>query len=1019
MIPLIGFREQASKIITRSVSEGSSQRNSFPRLRFGLRIGSPPCVRILGQIILSLAVGLLASGTLTQAVAVENVVLQLSNGDHLAGSPEASDNSTKVRWAPAFAQGIYEFPWHQVSAMQFPRPERVITPDGMFCFELHGGDLIFGDLAAVSEEWFSLEREDSDAIQLRRSSVRRISSWNNGRDLVYLGPDDLAEWKPSVKGSWRQASGSLKSRRKQVSIYRDVKLPDKSCIELEISWESIPDFSIGLGVDGTDAVFKQAFLIDVLANSVVAVRETDKEADLAVLRTVGKQAGRLHLLLYLDQAAGRLLVATPGGQTLADLRVVSMKAKVDVAKKAQGEIGKLVQLMRPGEDAKQLTFGGIQLKNREGDLTLDRLRVSRWDGRAPTAAKQEGTRIQLREGEVAYGKLKGFDSAQQSFTFIPSPNEGAATTSGEELEISADSIEEIMFSAEPKEAKGSVRLSLHSGLRLRGELARITEDSLIFSSSALKDDFKIPLEEVRTLMGISSAASSTASRATRPAPDGQVARLEVSVGEGGHSSMKGILVPGKGNDQASCLHWQPRGSEQALPLLHEVSGRLVYRDPPIKPSPQELQRQLQARRRVQRPQIMNGLLNAFTGGNGSSVGQGGPAIYLRAGDKLPIARTTVRIDGRGVNFKSPMTEATFVPHSEVKAIELITKGVDGRVTSDRRDQLLTLPRLQRDNPPTHLLVSTFGDYLRCRLVSLDERWAVVEVRLEEQRIERKKIARIIWLGDPPPLLTDTAESLDESPAETESDEIADEAGPIADEALRARLRVQAVRSDGVRLTFRPEEMSGKQLIGKSIVLSKCSVDLGQVDQLLLGDRIEQTAAELAYQRWKMQHAADPREDDEEAASGVDSALVGQPAPDMSLPFVKDGKLIRKNFKVSDYQGKVLVLDFWASWCGPCTQAMPMIDRLADEFADRNVEVVAVNMQESPAKIARALERMKVSPTVALDRDGVAAQRYQVSGIPQTVVIDREGKVARVFIGAGPKFEEQLRGILEEVSFPGQ
>ncbi|MEQ8835545.1 MAG: hypothetical protein RID07_01930, partial [Lacipirellulaceae bacterium] len=66
-----------------------------------------------------------------------------------------------------------------------------------------------------------------------------------------------------------------------------------------------------------------------------------------------------------------------------------------------------------------------------------------------------------------------------------------------------------------------------------------------------------------------------------------------------------------------------------------------------------------------------------------------------------------------------------------------------------------------------------------------------------------------------------------------------------------------------------------------------------------------------------------------------------------------------------------------------------------------------------------LERMKVTPTVALDRDGIAAQRYQVSGIPQTVVIDREGKVARVFIGAGPKFEEQLRGILEEVSFPGQ
>ncbi|MEQ8838111.1 MAG: hypothetical protein RID07_14995, partial [Lacipirellulaceae bacterium] len=471
--------------------------------------------------------------------------------------------------------------------------------------------------------------------------------------------------------------------------------------------------------------------------------------------------------------------------------------------------------MNPKAGQELPIYGGIRFGNREGDLSLDRLRISRWDGRVPAEVKQAGTRIQLRDGKVRYGEIIGYDSESQSLviqsTSADEAADEASQATADEQTLAADTVAEIAFSGEAATVKGSVRLSLHTGLRLRGDLVRIAEDALVLSCSALKDDFEVPLENVRTLMGIPSASSSATSKQAQPAPDGQVARLEVSLAGGEKSFMKGILVPGGGDEQSSPLHWQPRGSDKALPLLNDVSGRLVYRDPPPKPSLQ--QKQMQARRRVQRPKLMNGLLNAFTGGNGSSIGKGGPAIYLRAGDKLPSRVES--IDSRGVTFKSPLTEATFVPHSEVKAIELITKGVDGRVTSDRRDQLLTLPRLQRNNPPTHLLVSIFGDYLRCRLVSLDDRWAVVEVRLEQQRIERKKVARIIWLGDPPPLPTDTAESLDESTnaevednaeAEDDANQEAEQAIAAEDEAFRSRLRVQAVRSDGVRLTFTPEEL---------------------------------------------------------------------------------------------------------------------------------------------------------------------------------------------------------------------
>ena len=87
---------------------------------------------------------------------------------------------------------------------------------------------------------------------------------------------------------------------------------------------------------------------------------------------------------------------------------------------------------------------------------------------------------------------------------------------------------------------------------------------------------------------------------------------------------------------------------------------------------------------------------------------------------------------------------------------------------------------------------------------------------------------------------------------------------------------------------------------------------------------------------------------------------------------------------------------------------------AGEFADQNVRLVTVNLEESPKKITSTLERLKLPVTVALDQDGVAAGRYAATAIPQTVIIDREGKVARLFVGGGSHFEDQLRNSLKEL-----
>jgi len=269
----------------------------------------------------------------------------------------------------------------------------------------------------------------------------------------------------------------------------------------------------------------------------------------------------------------------------------------------------------------------------------------------------------------------------------------------------------------------------------------------------------------------------------------------------------------------------------------------------------------------------------------------------------------------------------------------------------------------------------------------------VELRLETKTIDRAQVTRILWLHPDEAAKATVVKS------------------PTAAPELPAGTRVQAVPRTGNRLTMFAQEISGKTLAGQSEVLGACRVDLDQLDQLLIGGAIEEAASSLAFHQWKLRPAAEPLPDPEPGAeggsgAGMESVLVGKTAPDIDLELL-DGK----NFRLADCKNKVVVLDFWASWCAPCLQTMPQIDTVAREFAEQGVLLVAINLEETPDRIKTALERLKLDMAVALDKEGQVAERYGATAIPQTVIIDREGKVARLFVGGGARFDEQLRQAL--------
>ena len=150
-----------------------------------------------------------------------------------------------------------------------------------------------------------------------------------------------------------------------------------------------------------------------------------------------------------------------------------------------------------------------------------------------------------------------------------------------------------------------------------------------------------------------------------------------------------------------------------------------------------------------------------------------------------------------------------------------------------------------------------------------------------------------------------------------------------------------------------------------------------------------------------------------AAGGTLKPWSGGATPPLALRDLKG-----KEHKLADYRGKVVVLNFWATWCDPCREEMPSMQRLQDKLAGKPFAILAVDYGEGAPRVSDFLKTVPVRFTVLLDRDTSAATAWKVKVLPTTLVIDPEQKVRFVAVGDIGWDSEPVEGEIRKLLPPG-
>ncbi|MDB4353430.1 TlpA family protein disulfide reductase [bacterium] len=917
------------------------------------------------------------STTPPTADATRTGILTLIDGSQVPGQLRPTNDAAVVQWLASGFTTPFAFQLEAIESIKYPRLSS--AADGLktdeFAIEFSNRDIVYGNIVSWAAGFVTIQTQSFGDLRVPTECITRLYRVQENETVLFARFKGLESWStPQWQTTgWQEAGNYLSTEQRGAVLNGDLGVPIRSVIELTLSWKDQADFVISLGSDVTSTKDESidGWRLETAGQKLVAVRESKDAANLAFITDLSLRRD-LRLTFYLDRAAGTLHVMRNDGKLLATL----LTPKTLVSDRSNAA----PKTVADGAGETESTQTGIRIVNRGKHLTVERVSIARWLGELPNAAAEADALVALNDGTFAAGNIEGIESGKLSI------GQNSPTS-----RVNWNQVTAITFrKPDPPPAPAQCALFLQNGIRLSGSVESVNEANCNFVSANSEAPSIIPRKDIRSLIVFTHDPKP----ADLAANDGIKGQLEI-----GELRLAGILAPTgviTDPDAEMQFKWRPYGGVTAAHLKPRVAGNILYRKVP-KAGPKNAQARAQELQRLRIKQQQRGLnfgelfLKRADEVKTPKIERDAHVVHVRSGDVFSCR--VDRIDETGVHVSTIDSKNGFVSHEEIKAIEYVTNTPPPDLEAAKRERLLTVPRLQKTAPPTHILCSHNGDFLRCRLISANADTIRVEVQLTEIKLPRDRVAQIIWLHP--------EASLNQGTAPNESQDAAAPSESSIYDGL-----VQVLLRDGKRITFKPNMSTETHVSGESAIIGPCSFPLENIDELILGNQILTEVTDLAYNRWKLQSAIEPlvtaaMEQGDDPSSTL-SSLIGQPAPEVSLQLL-DGS----PFKLSEQTGKIVVLDFWATWCAPCMQTMPLVERAMEQFDPDKVKLISVNLQESVQQIQPVLERYNLNLTVALDTDGVAAARYEARAIPQLVIIGKDGIVEQLYVGGGPTVVNQM------------
>jgi len=823
-------------------------------------------------------------------------VLDLRGGGFVSGelvpTPEAGNGRETLVWqSPLFAKP-FEFRLADVTGARFGAVRDAGKPPAdAFRLHLRGGDIITGVVQAIDADTITVEAAggaDRQTLHIRRDEVESIARRGAGGGS-FDGPGGLAGWEQKPGSAWREEAGRLLTSRRGGSISRDVAAPPRARYDIGVSWTTPAEFRFSVASDGVAG--DDQFVLELLRPAAIGptLAVLRRKAGKATLEPISLDpaADSLRIVLFVDQPRGRMAVVLPvvGEQPAAD---------IELSRAADAEPLRGVRL--------SLTSGDICLESLRvtpwtaAEPTLDDVEQTTIAVRTggPRTGEIEGFDAQAGAFMVRdAGQVTRIPAADVTEISLPRPEAAGPkqvaqvrvigangdVASGVLVNVDAQGVwirrqglaeplcmpftqlvalQSLMPAASALELPGREGRLEGEGFAMRGAVAAVADGvgwqpagSIVaspfartaapFSGRLDYVDAPADTDESGMVGGIGGMVSRTDDGGfvvTMLAEDGAAAqdgRLQpgdriVAIAP----AEKARFVPTKGlePDQVTDLLRGQVGAQVRIKVtdaageeprtIELVRGRLALA------GGQLLRQAIKTHAELASPESVGAVL-AF------------PAVVvLTSGESTPCR--VVAIDAERLRLVTPLAgtaeDPVDVPAALVKAIEF-DPAVPGRALDRVRfERLLTIPRMQRSRPPTHVLRMKNGDYVRGRLIAADDTTVRIEMPGKEQVFPRDAVTRAIWLHP---------EELDPQPD-----------AAAAEPPRPQGLAVTGIWPGGRRVALMAEAVEGRAIQGTNAAFGQARIDTAGVERLLFGTAAEKGADQRPYSQWKVRLAPEPR-----------------------------------------------------------------------------------------------------------------------------------------------------------------